>query len=168
MRRSLFVLIFGVSSVLHVNAQSIDDTASKFIPEGSKLMHKVVEGTFGASAKSIVVLYGEEGAMKSYEGFVLVPKGAEYVKVMLPKPEFTWSVEEPRAVFFANADRDKALELFIIGECYTGIGPTGAQPFHRTRVYDWNGSGFVHLETVSEKIGGASKAAAARKKLGIR
>jgi hypothetical protein len=55
--------------------------------------------------------------------------------------------------------------LFIIDECYTGIGPTGAQAFYRTRVYDWNGTGFTHLEAVSEKIGNADTAAKVRKKL---
>ncbi len=80
-------------------------------------------------------------------------------------PEFTWSIEEPKTVFFANADSDRELELFVVGECLTGVGPTGARPFYRTRVYDWNGSSFSHLELVSEEIGTLKAATAIRRQL---
>ena len=83
----------------------------------------------------------------------------------LPEPQFTWSIMEPQAVFFANADSDPANELFIIERCMTGVGPDGAKYFYRTRVYDWQGSGFAHLESVSEEIGDLRTAAAIRKLL---
>ncbi|MGH9949908.1 MAG: hypothetical protein ACRD6X_22295, partial [Pyrinomonadaceae bacterium] len=130
-----------------------------------KLMHQVVKGDIGGSANSIVALYAKEGPAMSYSGMVLMPDGTGYKKIDLPQPEFTWSMEEPKAVFFANADNDRELELFIIGECYTGIGPTGAQPFYRTRVYDRNGAGFAHMELISEEIGTLKTAAAIRSQL---
>ncbi len=145
--------------------ESLEDFAKRIIPEGMQVAHKAFAGNFGPSQKSLVILFEADEAPKSYEGWVLAPFGAGYKKYALPKPKLTWSIEEPKAVFFANADKDSAQELFIIGECYTGIGPTGAQPFNRTRVYDWNGNGFTHLEALSKKIGTAATAAGVRKKL---
>ncbi|MEZ5345530.1 MAG: hypothetical protein R2681_08250 [Pyrinomonadaceae bacterium] len=48
----------------------------------------------------------------------------------------------------------------------TGVGAKGAEYFYRTRVYDWNGENFVHLDGLSEKIGDADTAAKVRKMLG--
>jgi hypothetical protein len=73
---------------------------------------------------------------------------------------------DPIAVFFANADGDAENELLIIDKCYTGIGPAGAAAFHRTRVYDWNGVAFSHVDWVSEKIGNVRTVATARARLG--
>ncbi|MCM3903246.1 MAG: hypothetical protein ND866_16180 [Pyrinomonadaceae bacterium] len=146
--------------------ETLEDFARRIIPQGMQLAHSPLEDNFGPSRKSMVILFeADKAAAKSYEGWVLVPGLTGYVKYDLPKPEVTWSIEEPKAVLFANADKDPAQELFIIAECYTGIGPTGAQPFNRTRVYDWNGSGFTHLETVSTTIGTAATARAVQKKL---
>ena len=98
-----------------------------------------------------------------YDGLVLVPNGSsDYTPYKLPEPGSVWSMMEPKAVFFANADGDAENELFILDECYTGIGPTGAQPFYWTRVYDWNGMGFVPMDALSEKIGNLNTAAKVR------
>jgi len=145
--------------------------ANKFIPEGMEPAHKVVQGKFAESASkvtsgNIVALYKNSSDTDKYEGLILIPQGAEaYDQHRLPDPRSTWSMMDPKAVFFANADGDAENELFIIEECYTGIGPTGAQPFYRTRVYDWNGGSFVHLETLSEKIGNLNTAVKVRNKL---
>jgi len=147
-------------------SETLEDFAKRIIPRGMQLGHHAVEGKLGPSQKSLVILFeADKAAAKSYKGWVLAPAGGGYEKYPLPEPEFTWSMEEPKAVFFANADKDPEQELFILGECYTGVGPTGAQPFNRTRVYDWNGNGFTHLEGISRKIGTAATVPAVRKKL---
>jgi hypothetical protein len=133
--------------------QSLGEIAAPFLPNGAKPIHEILKGDFGGSKGNIVALYGKDAPAVSYDGLVLIPKGPQFEKFDLPRPEFTWSIEEPKAVFYADADSDRDLELFIIGECYTGIGPTGAQPFYRTRVYDWNGSRFDHMESLSDEIG---------------
>lgn len=147
-------------------SETLEDFAKRIIPQGMQLAHQALERKLGPSQKSLVILFEtDKAAAKSYKGWVLVPAGLGHEKYALPDPEFTWSMEAPKAVFLTNADKDAAQELFIIGKCYTGIGPTGAQPFNRTRVYDWNGSSFTHLETVSTKIGSAATAQAVQKKL---
>lgn len=153
------------STRLDLSKGSLEAIAASFLPQDAKPLHEILKGDFGGSTGNIVVLHGNEGTAVSYDGFVLTPKGSRFKKFDLPQPEFTWSIEEPKAVFFANADADRELELFIIGECYTGIGPTGARPFYRTRVYNRQGDGFVHLEKVSAKIGSLRTASAIRKLL---
>ena len=140
------------------------------MPEGAVVATKPVWGRFAESASkdtsgSGVVLYKPAGR-NSYEGKVLVPEGFEaWNRYDLPRPENVWSMMSPIAVFFANADGDADNELLIIDECYTGIGPTGARPFYRTRVYDFNGIGFAHRDDLSEKIGNLNTAAKVRTKL---
>ena len=156
---SLFTVAFGQGS-------DLEKTASKFIPEGMISAHQAVKGRFADSADTIVVLYKKGNGPVPYETTVLTPKGAEaYDQHKLPEPQSTWSMMEPIAVFFENADGDSENELLIIEECYTGIGPTGAKPFYRTRVYDWNGNSFVHLEALSEKIGNLNTGTKVRNKL---
>jgi len=137
---SLIGRAFG-QGVVESDLQKI---ANKFIPEGMVSAHEAVQGRFAESASkdasgNIVVLYEKGSYGVRYEGLVLLPQGSDaYDQHKLPEPEAVWSMMDPIAVFSANADGDTENELFIIDKCYTGIGPTGARPFYRTRVYDWN------------------------------
>ncbi|MCI0487354.1 MAG: hypothetical protein L0229_12235 [Blastocatellia bacterium] len=144
--------------------ESLQDFAMRIIPSGKKLVHQALEGNFGPSGANLVILFGDE-EFKPFTGWVLAPVKGRYEKFVLPEPEYSYSMEEVKAVFYANADRDKERELLILSECYTGVGPTGAQPFYQTRVYDWNGNGFSYRGKVSEKIGNASNARQVRSKL---
>jgi hypothetical protein len=171
------IVILSVMSLatLSIAAQidrgdDLQSLAKDFVPKGMQLVHTVVQGNLvtspGVSAKKIVLLYGKPYGIGGYEGLVLFPAGFEKFDVYnLPKPESTWSIMEPQAVFFANADSDSANELFITERCMTGIGPDGAKHFYRTRVYDWQTSQFAHMETISEEIGTLSTAAKIRKQL---
>lgn len=145
--------------------------ARETMPEGAVEATKPIWGKFAESASpdksgSGVVLYKSTADSNSYEGKVLVPEGFEiWNRYELPKPQNVWSMMSPIAIFFANADGDSDTELLVIDECYTGIGPTGARPFYRTRVYDFNGISFEHRDELSEKIGNLNTAAKVRAKL---
>ena len=164
---SLIGGVFGQSGV----ESDLQKIANKFIPEGMVSAHEAVQGRFAEpatkdSAGNIVVVYQKESLEGGYQGLILIPQeSGSYSRYQLPEPEYTWSMMDPIAVFFANADGDTENELFIIDKCYTGIGPTGARPFYRTRVYDWNGIAFSHVDAVSEKIGNANTVATAKAKL---
>lgn len=165
MKRVLLTILVAAILTISGNAQSPEKIVAEYLPEGSKLMHKILEGNFGSADKSMLVLYSEESPAMSYMGMVLVPEKNKYRTVALPQPEFTWSMEEPKAAFFEDVDRDGEKELLIIGECYTGIGPEGARAFYRTRVYDRVDDKFIHLESLSRNIGNLQTAAAVRKDL---
>lgn len=143
----------------------------EFTPVGMEAAHKTVRGRFAESASSdgsehVVILSRPVSGLRRYSGaVVLLIRPDKYGHQQLPDPKSTWSMMEPIAIFFANADGDAENELFIIDECYTGIGPDGAKPFYRTRVYDWNGISFSHLDPVSEKIGNVKTVAGAKARL---
>jgi hypothetical protein len=168
-----FISLFLAATVFgQVSAEAdLQKIADKFIPDGMVSAHQAVQGKFAESASkdssgNIVVLYKKDAGGSKYEGLILTSQGsAAYDRHELSDPVSTWSMMEPTAIFFANADGDPENELFIIEECFTGIGPEGAKPFYRTRVYDWNGSDFIHLESLSEKIGNGNTATKVRNKL---
>jgi hypothetical protein len=175
--RAVAVVVLALAVQSLVAGQGVGDSdlqkvASRFIPEGMVAAYRAVQGRFAESATTaasgnIAVLYKKDPGAGRYAGLVVVPRGSDaYDRYALPEPELTWSMMEPIAVFFANADGDAENELLIIDRCYTGIGPTGAMAFHRTRVYDWNGVAFSHIDWVSEKIGIVRTVATARARLG--
>ena len=169
----IFALLFLAGLVpaqKNIDAEK-EEVVKEAIPEGMVEAAKPVWGRFAESATkdptgNAVVLYKEDRSIKPYGGKVLVPMGFEaWDNYPIPTPQDTWSMMDPIAIFFANTDGDPDNELLIIDECYTGIGPTGARPFYRTRVYDFNGMGFVHRDELSEKIGNLKTAAQVRAKL---
>ncbi len=170
----VLVLLFlaGTVQAQEVSLEAEQERVAKeTMPEGAVEATKPVWGKFAESASpdksgSGVVLYKNPADSNSYEGKVLVPEGFEiWNRYALPKPQNVWSMMSPIAIFFANADGDSDTEMLIIDECYTGIGPTGAQPFYRTRVYDFNGISFEHRDELSEMIGNLNTAAKVRAKL---
>ncbi len=159
---------FGLTN----KSKDLNSLARKYIPNGTKIIHKVVQGKFAQSATgnsgNVVVMYRDKSGSEfgEYNTMVLVPKGASWEKYFLPQPDVTWSFMKPLAVFFENVDKDRDMELLILEEAETGAGPDGAKPFYRTRVYDWTGSGFKHLDDISEKISAdADSVAKVRKEL---
>ena len=155
-----------------------EDEIKDLLPEGFRTIHKVVSGDFGDwnsggqnkpefdSRKKFVLLYANETPANTYKIKVVIPAGFEAFDTHdLPSPEYTCSIMEPLAGFFENVDKDSEKELLILEQCMTGVGPTGAKYFYRTRVYDWNGKDFVHLDKISEKIGNLDTAAKVRKRL---
>jgi hypothetical protein len=146
------------------HGESLGQFAARIIPRGKKLVHPVTEGDFGPAKGALLVLFADD-EFRPFTGWVLVPEAGGYRRVVLPQPESMWNYTEVQAVFFANADRDSARELLILCEHMTGIGPTGARPFHYTWVYNWNGRAFVYLDKVSARIGTLATAPKVRQRL---
>ena len=151
-------------SFKRARGESLDQFAVRIIPAGKKLVHPVTKGDFGLAKNALLVLFADD-EFRPFTGWVLIPEGAGYRRVVLPQPGSMWSYTEVKAVFFANADRDSARELLILCEHMTGIGPTGARPFHYTWVYDWNQRAFVYLEKLSAEIGTLATAPKVRRRL---
>ncbi len=167
----IFISLIGGAFGQVTPDSDLQKFGQEFTPDGMVSAHKTVKGRFAESAswdgsEHVVVLYKPVSGLRRYDGAVVLARRADSFEYRtLPQPESRWSMMEPIAIFFANADGDTENELFIIDECYTGIGPEGARPFYRTRVYDWNGVDFSHTESVSEKMGNVKTAAAAKARL---
>ncbi len=164
MKKITSIFLFALLSLTFIGSISAKNSAGKssenftFIP---KRVYKFAKGKFAESASkynsiNYVRLYKRGNSVGEYKGTVIIRHSPRKLKrYTLPQPKYTWSIMEPQEIFFANADKDSDNELLIIERNMTGIGHSGSRPFYRTRVYDWNGRGFRHLEKVSNKIGRA-------------
>ena len=68
-----------------------------------------------------------------------------------------------KSIFFAQADKDKELELLVLYEYYRNGSRTDYGD--AVYVYDWNGTSFVSLEELGDKLVGLRNASAVRRKL---
>jgi hypothetical protein len=146
-------------------------------PAGMELSHRALEGEFGFTQRDILALFGTR-ALGLQHGWVLTPAAGcpgHYRRHVLPLDEVSlWEVAAPayevRAALRANADRDAARELVLILRA-EGRGPAddrGNRNWNvenNVAVFDWNGTRFVHLDSVSEKVYGLRTAAAVRARL---
>lgn len=156
------------------SGESIKSFAQRVIPRDCKLAHDVVVGTFGPSSNNVVILFTvpyspSEPGDNNYRGWVLIPdkeKAGMYRKELLPPMEEIPGLFEiqVKAVFFAQADKDKELELLVLYEYYRN--GSGTDYGDAVYVYDWNGKSFVSLEEVGDQLVGLTSAAAVRRKLG--
>lgn len=148
--------------------ESANDFAKRVLPPKTELAHKVLLGSFGPSRNNILLLFRPELESSNYIGWVLMPRdnsNSSYQKLVLPPMEeipqhFDITVS---SVLYANADKDKELELIILYEHYrTGSGNDIGNAAY---VYDWNGQEFVVLDEISSKLAGLKTAPAVRRKL---
>lgn len=148
--------------------ESIANFARRILPPNTELAHRVVVGSFGPSANNILLLFRPALESSNYTGWVLLPQNnsiTSYRKVALPSMEeipdhFDIAVS---SVLYANADKDKPLELIILYSYYrTG---SGEEPGNAVYVYDWNGREFAILSEISMKLVGLKTAAAVRRRL---
>jgi len=146
-------------------------------PAGMELSHRALEGEFGFTSRDVLALFGTRSSGLLH-GWVLTPAPGcpgYYRRHVLPLDEVSlWEVAAPayqvRAALRANADRDAARELVLILRA-EGRGPAddrGNRNWNvenNVAVFDWNGTRFVHLDSVSGKVYGLSTARAVRAKL---
>jgi hypothetical protein len=149
--------------------ESIEAFASRIVPPKTEMAHKVLMGSFGPSARNLLLLFrGEYDVNSNYTGWVLIPEAdsaTSYRKVVLPPmTEIPGHFEiTVSSVLFANADKDKELELIVLYEYYRN--GSGEKSDNAAYVYDWNGREFVVLDDTSMKLVGLKTAAAVRRKL---
>lgn len=164
MRKITSIILFAIISLVSIGTISAKESkgkSSESFTVKPKRFYKFAKGKFAESASNYskihyVRLYKRSHSVGKYKGVVTIRHAPRRIKrYTLPQPKYTWSIMEPQTIFFANADKDSDKELLIIERNMTGIGPSGSRYFYRTRVYDWNGKRFKHLEKVSKTIGRA-------------
>jgi len=161
-------IVNAQETVVRLPGESIEAFAKRIIPGKTELAHKVLEGGFGPSDRNIVILFHPtEDVDSNYTGWIMVPDASSgsYKKFTLPemaeiKGHFEITVT---SVLYANADKDKDLELIVLYNYYRN--GSGEKEDHAAYVYDWNGKEFVVLQEVSDKLVGLKSAAEVRRKL---
>lgn len=155
----------AVKADLDIAAQSsLEDAVIKLLPKNSKLVHSITEGVFGPAdgtkGPNINVVYSTSG--KTPEIMILTPvEAGKYKKIKSAPLNFGGKDSvEVQSVFFDQADKDSARELFVL--CYI----TGKkESFYSTAVFDWNGKEFKRVSKIEPKLKGAYPAINVRRAL---
>ncbi len=169
MKLSAYLLLFAAAAVERPAGESLAAFAKRLTPAGRELAHAPLEGAFGPGAGNVVLLWRKaDAADTNYSGEVLVPAAAgsrSYARHALPPMrEIPGHFEiEVAAVFYANADRDAALELIVLYSYHRN--GSQADDSHGVSVYDWTGRGFVSLDVIGGKLAGLDTAAKVRARL---
>lgn len=165
------------ASVRRRDGESATAFLTRVRPAGMELSHRALEGEFGFTPRDILALFGTRASGLQH-GWVLAPVAGcpgYYRRHVLPLDEISlWEVAAPayevRAALRANADRDAARELVLILRA-EGRGPAddrGSRNWNvenNVAVFDWTGTRFVILDSVSKRLYGLRTAAAVRARL---
>ena len=134
---------------------SLDEAVMKLLPKNSQLIHMVTEGVYGpidgSKGPNINIIYRVGKTTPVL--LVLVPvETGKYKKVKTELLKFGKSdASEVYSVFFAQADKDKDRELFILCEVF---GKDGGE--YMTAVFDMSSSALKRMPVVESKIKGIS------------
>lgn len=150
---------------LEITAQtSLEDAVIKLLPKKSKLAHSITEGVFGPAdgtkGPNINVVYSIAG--KNPEIMILIPiETGKYKRIKPVALNFGGKNNvEVQSVFFDQADKDAARELFVL--CYI---TDKKESYYATAVFDWNGKEFKRLSKIEPKLKGSYPAINVRRTL---
>ncbi len=142
------------------------DFAKRNAPPRAELTHTVIETEAWGQQKSIIAFYlikikPKDGTPSSQvDGYLFLPKSTNtYQKILIYNFEEEGDTPHIEAVFFANADKDKAKELIVICsylQRHFDVNGT----LYRTFVFDdllpgANPTQLTFLEDVSERVSGS-------------
>jgi len=129
------------------------------IPADGSMLGTPYWGAFGPGATGVLVL-SKEGAADGFNARMLIEK-EQHLLEETP----SWSLWEMHTPIFRNLDGDPYLEIVILAEWMTGVGPEGAVPFRQNLVLDWDGKTLGRMPVVEELLGLAKDAAEVDAKL---
>lgn len=133
--------------------ESLQQFALRVISKDDRLNH-VVEGDFGTSRGNVVIFFDRTDANGTFlNGWVLVPdESGGYRKYEIDADGYAPSATV-KSIFFTNADSDTEKELVVLTSALSQLLIEGKRvevcsPY----IFDWNGSGFTYLQSVSENL----------------
>ena len=145
-----------------------DETAEKFArrtaPPGSETVHTVETAAWGVK-KTVLAFYKVEAktadgtAVTRVDGYLLMPDSSgTYRKILIRNFEEEGDTPKIEAVFFANADRDRAPELVVIASYEVRHYDVSGR-LSGTFIFDdvppgANPAKLTYLEAVSEQVSG--------------
>lgn len=128
LRFALFLLAFFLwtpfsyaEEVRRLENETLEDFARRTGPPQAELTHTVIETEAWGKQKTVMAFYIVEIKLKDatpttqVEGYLFMPKSTDtYEKILIKNFEEESDTPKIEAVFFANADKDKAKELVVI------------------------------------------------------
>ncbi len=119
-------------------------------------------GRLGPSPRTILVLAASGNL---FSGFALADTTRATPKLALPELSDSAIFNSVEAVLFEPAPGDSAPYIIVIATYITGIGQGGGTPFYHNAVLQWNGTRFVRLPAIEQRIAELQTAGAVRRVL---
>jgi hypothetical protein len=171
-RPAIFLLAFFLwtpflyaEEVKRLDGETLEDFAKRNGPPQGELTHKVIETEAWGKQKTVIAFYIVEIKLKDslpatqVDGYLFMPKSpGTYERILINNFEEEGDTPKIEAVFFANADKDKAREFIVICswlQRHYDVNGT----LYRTFIFDdprpgTNPTRLTFLEGVSERVSG--------------
>lgn len=127
LRFALFLITFLLGSLIssaeevkRLENETLENFARRNGPSQSELTHSVIETEAWGHEKTVIAFYDTQfkDSDQTYDrivGYIFLPQDANtYQKILIGTFEPEGGPPQIEAVFFANADKDKAKELIVI------------------------------------------------------
>lgn len=148
----------SVEEVKRLENETAEDFAKRNGLTQAELAHTVIETEAWGKQKAVLAFYNDK-ANEQVVGYVFLPKSPDtYEKVLIKNFEPEGDTPKIEAVFFANADKDKAQELIVLcswEQHHYDVSGT----LYGTYIFDdvrpgTNPAALSFLESVSNKVSG--------------
>ena len=151
--------------VRRLATETPEDFAKRIGPPNSELTHKVIQTEAWGRPNTVIAFYVVPLAAKNdspatqVEGYLFIPgAGDSYEKILIKNFEEEGDTPRIEAVFFANADKDKAKELIVICSWHQSHYDVNGK-LYATFVFDDLRPGsypaeLTFLESVSKQVSG--------------
>jgi len=157
---------FSSAQVTRFENETFEDFAKRNGPQQAELTHTVIETTAWDKQKAVIAFYvtkirlNDGNPATQVDGYLFIPKSTNtYEKILINNFEEEGATPQIVAVFFANADKDKAKELIVICsylQRHYDVNGT----LYSTFIFDnplpgANTTQLKFLEDVSERVSGS-------------
>ena len=157
--------INGLAQIERLPNESAENFAKRNMPPQSELVHKVIETEAWGNKKNVIAFYQIEIKLKDnvsatqVDGYLFLQKSVNsYEKILIHSFGEEGDTPQIEAVFFANADKDKAQELIVIcswQQRHYDVNGTLYGTFIFDDLNHLTDSGSLkYLETISNKVSG--------------
>jgi hypothetical protein len=126
--------------------------------DGERLAHTAFAGPLGAANALTLAVIERDGKLTA---FALTSEG-QPTRVDGPALHEEWQAFDVPAVLFHTIPPSTRPSAVVLGQCISGMGPTGAQPFPCNAVLTWDGSALRRDAAAEARITQATNAAEVR------
>ena len=156
----------SAQEVTRFENETLENFAKRNGPQQAELTHTVIETTAWDKQKTVIAFYitkiklNDGNPATQVDGYLFIPKSTNtYEKILINNFEEEGATPQIVAVFFANADKDKAKELIVICsylQRHYDVNGT----LYSTFIFDnplpgANTTQLKFLEDVSERVSGS-------------
>ena len=145
-----FIILFAIQPDTPGMRTAQDHEVATFLKANESVGHPVLETELGAAHDAKLVLFSRKGAASDYGAFVV----ANDQRIEVDPPASKGKHSRFSEVILRDLDSDGVLEVIVMRTVTTKDGPQAAQEEPHNFAVDWDGTKFVVLTELTEKIQG--------------